>query len=255
MNEIHIRFMSDEMLEFIRTNQNLVSQQMRENPTDSSWLSAVMSRDKNQIFIEKRFVIPDFQLRLSSSNHYDEVDMSNATTLFESLHKLPRYILTDERFWAWINFDKCYSAALQAMPIGSSNSTLNDHYLFGAGNRRGLFFGVMSRCYFRVELSYDPGAENPYELSSYVIEDPERVRNLTWRAYSNQKHIVIGALRAQKEIQDTMSVPLPKKVYGEIAKYISRLGSVMLLDAISQEDIFNYSKLFIQDYMAQKESI
>ena len=71
----------------------------------------------------------DFELKISLNDNYDEVDFDNSIILYESLKELPLYILTDERFWAWINFEKGYKAAIQAMPI-KSNSTFSDHWLF-----------------------------------------------------------------------------------------------------------------------------
>lgn len=248
-NEIYIRFMSDEAIEFIRKNITSVSNILKNKPVDRLWLSILMGTKYDQLYVEKKYLIPDFVLKVDSNNDYSVVELDNAITLFESLMTLPRYILSDERFWAWLNFDKCIDAALQAIPIGSTNSTINDHYLFGAGKRRGLFFGVLSRSYFRVDLAYDNAASDKYELARYVFEDQERIRNLTWRAYSSQKHLVQGILRAQKEVQESFGHPLPRAVYSDLAKYISSLGSVMFLDAMSKEDIREYAKLYILDYI------
>ena len=164
--------------------------------------------------------------------------------IYEALKDLPRYILTDERFWAWFNFTIGYKAALQAMPI-KSDSTFGDHWLFNQGKRRGIFFNVMARCFFRVELSVDERLEDKYELTKFVIENPIRFRELTWRANSSEKHIVLGALKAEKAICEKYQDQVKSSIYKEIAKHISLYGSVRLIDVVPEEEIYNtvYSKM------------
>ncbi len=242
MNKIYIKFMSDEALETLKTNINKTTELMSENSNNSNWIKKIYSND---IFIEKKYKISDFVLKLSDNNDYKEVDFENSILLYESLNELPRHILTDERFWAWINFDKCYQQALQAMPVNREPSKVLNHYFFTQGLRRGLFFGVMSRCYFRVELSVDETLPDKYELTRFIIENPERFRNLSWRAFSNQKHIVLGVLKAEKKAFDEYGEKFPKKLYPEIAKYVSKIGSVRLIDAITEQEIFQmvYKKI------------
>ena len=121
------------------------------------------------------------------------------------------------------------------MPI-KSNSTFLDHWLFTQGTHRGIFFGVMSRCFFRVALTVDERLDDKYELTRFIIDNPERFRNLSWRSNSSEKHIVLGALKAEKGTHN---------VYTEVAAYLSLYGSVRLIDVISEEDIYNavYEKM------------
>ena len=111
----------------------------------------------------------------------------------------------------------------------------------GTDKRRGLFFGVLSRCYFRVALSVDETLSDPYELSKFVIENPLRFRELTWRSFSSERMIVLGALKAEKRV--LTEYPLAEentKHFAEIAKLLSKLGSVMLLDCMTEKDIEEY---------------
>jgi hypothetical protein len=208
------------------------------NPENCNWLYDYMQGDP--VFIEKNFLIEDFELIIPKNDKDKETDFKNSIILYEHLKNLPRYILTDEHFWNWINFEKGYKVALANMPITTSNSVLKDHWLFTQGKRRGLFFGVLSRCFFRVFLTVDETLDNPYELSKFIIEKPERFRNLSWRAFSSQKHIVLGAIKAEKDMFEKYKFTEKSKHFTEIAKYISQLGSVMLLDVMTEKDIYNY---------------
>jgi hypothetical protein len=115
-------------------------------------------------------------------------------------------------------------------------STFEDHWMFTKGVRRGVFFGVLSRMYFRVALTVDEKAEDVYHLTKWVIENPERFRNITWRTYSSEEHLVRGMIRAEKRAVEDLNKE-DNKIYTEIAKFVSNIGSVMLLDVILEDDI------------------
>lgn len=242
-NKINIQFMTDEALETLKSNSLTANNYLKVEKNNSDWLKEIYSGNLYQPMKQK---INDFQLKISFNNNYEEVDFDNSIILYESLKELPLYILTDERFWAWINFEKGYKAAIQAMPI-KSNSTFSDHWLFTQGSRRGIFFGVLSRCYFRVALTIDERLEDKYELTRFVIENPERFRNLTWRSSSSEKHIVLGVIKAEKDISDKYGNKVKNSIYKEIAKEISLYASVRLIDVVTEEDIYN----FVYDKMEQ----
>lgn len=260
-NSINICFMTDEALETLKENALLVTNNLKSFPNDSNWLSSIYS---GKLYDEKKYKIPEFRLKVSEDGDYSKVDFENSITLYESLKDLPRYILTDERFWAWINFTVGYQASLQSMSI-KSNSTFLDHWLFTQGTRRGIFFGVMSRCFFRVALTVDERLDDKYELTRFIIDNPERFRNLSWRSNSSEKHIVLGALKAEKAIYDNyINDPVMGKrmkqaekgthnVYTEVAAYLSLYGSVRLIDVISEEDIYNAVYEKMDDYIKKQE--
>lgn len=246
-NRINISFMTDEANETLKENSELVTDNLKSFPNDSNWLSSIYS---GNLYEEKKYTIPEFSLKISEDGDYSKVDFENSIILYESLKDLPRYILTDERFWSWINFTVGYQASLQSMPI-KSNSTFLDHWLFRQGTRRGIFFGVMSRCFFRVALTVDERLDDKYELTKFVIDNPERFRNLSWRSNSSEKHIVLGALKAEKAIYDNyINDPIYKdkikkaekgthNIYTDVAAYLSLYGSVRLIDVVSEEDIYD----------------
>lgn len=258
MNKINVKFMTDEAIETLRHNTDVVSKKLSENPDNSSWLSDLC---KCELYVTKKYEIEDFVLKMPIDSKDRITDTENSIKLYESLNKLPQYILTDERFWSWINFEKGYSVALKYMPINEGKSVFKDHWLFTQGKRRGLFFGVLSRCYFRVALTVDESLDDKYEYSKFVIENPERFRNLSWRSFSADRKIVLGTLKAEKRILNEYNISEKADYYTELAKEISKLGSVMLLDAMEEKDIeefvyFKFKKIVEQELKeSPKESI
>lgn len=237
MSRIHIKYMSDEAIETLRANIDVNTDNLINNPTDSSWIHNISSE---KTFIKKKLLIEDFKLRMPKDINDKETEINNSIVLYEHLKELPMYVLSDEKFWNWINFEKGYAVALKMIPVRKGSSVFKNHWLFSQGNRRSIFFGVFSRAFFRVALTVEETKDDPYELSRFVIENPSRFRNLSWRTYSSEKHIVLGALKAEKKIIDEYGDIEKVEYYTEIAKYISKLGSVMLLDAMSERDIYNY---------------
>lgn len=238
MSKINIKYITDEALETLKSNTDIVTGHLIENPKNSTWLRSFFP---GTLWITKKYEIEEFALRVPKDDKDRETDIYNSILLYDRLHHLPLYILTDERFWCWINFEIGYEVALKYMPIKKGSSVFKDHWLLTQGKRRGLFFGVLSRCYFRVALSVDETLDDPYELTKFVIENPLRFRELTWRSFSSEKMIVLGALKAEKRVLvEHPQMEENTKYFAEIAKLLSKLGSVMLLDCMKETDIEEY---------------
>ena len=264
---IYIKYMTYEAISVLKYDikkheAKNINEKIKENLNSSSWLNDFVNVD---LYEEVKFPIEEFSLKYTEGTDNKENDYDNAITLYEHLNKLPRYILTDERFWAWLNFDIGYKYAVRRVPV-KSKSTVGDHYLFNAGNRRGCFFGVLSRLYFWVDLTIDySNKEDKYALTKFAISNIERIRTLTWRSNSNEKHIVRGVLKAELKLfnEYQKSPELSERfkkaesgingvnLYTEIAKYISLYGSVRLLDTITEEEyvdiIYDAGKKLIDD--------
>ena len=248
-NMINISFMTEDAINTLKSNSKTANNYIKDWKESSDWLYSIYS---GKLFEEKKYKIPDFELKISENGNYDAVDFDNSVTLYNSLKDLPLYILTDEKFWAWINLTKGYRAAIQAMPV-KSDSTFADHWLFGQGNRRGVFFGVLSRCFFRVYLTVDENLDDKFELTKLIIENPERFRNLTWRSSSSQKHIVHGVIKAEKDIVDKYGKLVKNSLYSDIAKYISLYCSVRLVDVIGEQDIYDIVYNYMEKRILKKE--
>lgn len=257
MSKINIKFITDEALETLKANTDTVTEKLIENPNSSDWLESFLP---GNFYVIKKYEIEEFVLQRPKGDKDWETDFSNSICLYEHLNHLPLYILTDERFWCWVNFQIGYEVALKYMPVKKGSSVFKDHWLFTQGTRRGLFFGVLSRCFFRVALSVDETHADPYKWTKFVIENPLRFRELTWRSFSSEKMIVLGVLKAEKRVLDEYPrLEENTKYYSEIAKMLSKLGSVMLLDCMTEKDIEEYIykkyKDMVEEDLAKRGSL
>ncbi len=234
MSKIHVKLLSENALAHMKKNIDVITKKIQDNE-DNSW---IYSEFPEKMFNEKKYEIEDFSLIDNPESNDKEIDLTNSVSIYESLKVLPRYVLTDERFWLWLHLEKFYKEVRTMMKV-KGNSTILDHWMHKQGTRRGLMFGVLSRCYFRVALTVDETLSNKYELTKWVIENPERFRNLTWRSFSSEEHLVRGIIKGEKKAIDENPALEKNDIYPEIAKYVSIIGSVRLLDIISEEDIAN----------------
>lgn len=232
MNEINIKILSEDGLIYFKKNVDKIVKLIQDNDTNE-WIYTTFPTN---LFIEKKYTIEDFELKNNPESKDKSIDLENSIKIFNHLKKLPRYILTNECFWLWLHLEKFYKIVKNMMPINST-STILDHWMHKQGTRRGLMFGVLSRCYFRVELSIDDSLEDKYELTKWIIDKPERFRNLTWRSFSSELHLVRGIIKGEKKAVSLKPEKEKSSMYPEITKYICSEGSVKLLDVISEEDI------------------
>ena len=234
MSKIYIKLASDECYETLKVNIDVYAEKFQDNPLDNSWIYEALPENP---FVEKKLMIEDFSLDVPKTL---EDEIANHITLYESLNHLPKYILADKRFWLWLMLEKHYVVSLSMME--KQDATAFKHqWLFVDGDRRGLFFNVLARCYYRVALTVDDDLEDKYELSKFAIENPLRFREYSWRSISNHDFVIKGALLAEKVIVEKYGEKAEKGTrYAELAKELSKLGSVKIVDAMTKDVVFDY---------------
>jgi hypothetical protein len=243
--------MNDEVKATIKNNPSKYTNLIIENPTDNTWLY----EEFNDVFSEKKFSIPELDFSNLNQLKDKELAVQASIKLHQSLKSLPRYVLSDESFWSWINFEVGYEISQRLIKLSEdSQSTLLNHYFFSGGIRRGKFFGVFSRLFFRALLTFDETMEDPYYLTKHVNYNPNQIRNLTWRTYSNNFDLVKRVLKIQIKLEMKYGSLMTSKVYEHIAKLISNLGSSLYVDLLSIEELEQLIVTNIDDFLKEKTS-
>lgn len=245
MSKIHIKIMSENAIAYLKKNIESITNMIIEHG-DNKW---IYNEFPQPLFIEKTYEIEEFELTPNPNSSDKEIDYKNSILIYENLKNLPRYVITSEGFWLWMHFEKHYAVVKEMMAINGT-STVLDHWTLKQGTRRGLMFGVLSRCFFRVALTVDEKASDKYEYTRWIINNPLRFRELSWRSYSSENHLVRGIIKGEKAAIDEEPTKEQNNIYALIAKDISEEGSIKLLDAISEDDIkaFTYKKM--KEYLA-----
>ena len=87
-------------------------------------------------------------------------------------------------------------------------------------------------------MTYAPeNQEDPYYLSRYVMKNPLRFRELSWRTISNYRFVVKSILKAEIRVNNELNFEEKGAYFKILAKEISKLGSIKLIDAMSEQDI------------------
>lgn len=228
--EINIKMMTEEAYRTLQKDCDGVLKMIINHPSDSSWLKDYLGFKPYEV---KKYVIDDFELKFADD--YNDVALENAIILYEKLNKLPKYILCNNRFWAWINMEKAYRQAQIATK--QFNSQILKNLWFMGNSRRDIMLGVMSRYFNMINVSIDESLENKYELSKYLLTTAETYRGFCYRNLGMIKNVTLGILQAEKDYVDITGVQILKKPSAQIVKYASRVGSVMLLDVLSKEEM------------------
>lgn len=228
--EINIKLMTEEAYRTLQKDCDGVLKMIINHPSDSSWLKDYLGFEPYEV---KKYVIDDFELKFADD--YNDVALENAIILYEKLNKLPKYILCNNRFWAWINMEKAYRQAQIATK--QFNSQILKNLWFMGNSRRDIMLGVMSRYFNMINVSIDDTLENKYELSKYLLTTAETYRGFCYRNLGMIKNVTLGILQAEKDYVDITGVQILKKPSAQIVKYASRVGSVMLLDVLSKEEM------------------
>lgn len=244
MGKINISYMTEAAYTELRQNISEYKQRFIENSKESSWVDSLAD---GKVFQNKTYQIDDFTLKVPSSPTDIKTITENAILLYEKLKHLPGYVLSNKYFWLWFMFKRCYTVSL-AMMEKKEESSFNNQWLLGG--RRGLFFGLISRSYYRVALTVDEDNDlDRYYLTRFTFESPSRFRELTWRTFSSEKHIVMGFMKAVYNIVKTGKER--SSCYDDLAKDVSRLGSVKILDMMSEDDIYQYVFAKYKGYLSK----
>lgn len=228
--EINVKIMTEEAYKTLQKNYKEVYQMIIDHPSNCSWLNDYLGFKP---FEETKYVIEDFEL-LNASD-YQDVAFNNAITLYEAFKNLPRYVLCNNRFWAWVLFSKFYKQAPKVIKF--NEGTLLSRWLIGT-SRRNLMLGVVSRQYFKVEVAIDEEPQK-YELAKFIIKNHNPYKNIAMRNIGMLNNVVVPYLKICKEVQEKYNIILNDDFCSTLMKEASKIGSVMLIDIMSKEEIYN----------------
>lgn len=226
---IEIKIMTEAAYKTLQKNYKEVTQLILDHPSDSSWLKSYLGFEPYEI---KKYEVEDF--KLDNDEDYSKVALKNSITLYKALNSLPRYILCNIRFWAWLTFDVAYKQAINTLPVKES---IIKSWWLPDNSRRDLMLQIIGRSYFRAEVSYDPSAENPFALTEYLLVNTEAYRSLVFRNIGMLSNVSIGFIKALKHASDDTKVEITTDQTREVMKETSKIGSVMLIDALNPDQI------------------
>lgn len=236
-NKYQLLLMKQECIDALKINASSVKEDIKNNPNNIDWIKKYYSCEP---FEKSKFYVDDFDFEIPESIGC-ECAVVNAIMLYERLHDVvPKAVLADERLWCGLIFTKGYRYAQMDMSLDEKNA-ITDHWFMNLkyGVRRSLFFHIIARLYFRCEYSLDEERDDPYELLrfGYFENTMSIIRVAFWRSYSSNKEISLGLLDGEKRLYEDTNAKLTNVEIDYAIKFVSRLGSVRLIDSFTKEEI------------------
>ncbi|MDU5301080.1 MAG: DUF6339 family protein [Dialister micraerophilus] len=216
--------------------------------------------------VESKFECDDFALdmtceninNLPTKNDYFVSDLKNVKIMYNNLKDvLSPHDASDERLWTGLAHT-CFWDFVRYRNI--KNLKLNDDeivknvYFFVKNSRRYLNVNCLSRLWWAGYYTYDENnKENPYELTDFYFNKalPSKMLLLTSRNFISNKSICLGFIKGVKNVAD-MGLKVDRDETEFALKYLSCMGSVTLLDFLSENEIANIVEEQILKYIKKE---
>lgn len=229
---INVKLMKESAYETLNHNSKKAFQMIQDNPDEPSWLSTFVHEEP---FENTTYPIEDFDLLYDED--YEKVAMQNGIILYEHLQgKIANNVLFDPHFWAWINFEKGYTQAQRTYELSSERS-FEIGWVSKSGLARSIARGALSREFMKVRIAVDPTRENKYELVHYLFDNKVLYSDLCERSVSAVPNFSHAVLNVVKILDENYGVKLDRDSSHKLVKVANRIGSVMLIDDMSCEEL------------------
>lgn len=176
---------------------------------------------------------------------YDISDLKNIKIMYNNLKNIiSLYVACDERLWAGMAhtcfWDFIQYRRMKAIREGKEGKILIS-YFYKDSPRRASDVNCLSRLWWAGYYTYDEeNKNNPYELTDFYFKESfaSRLVLLSSRGLTHNKKICLGVLDGLKYWEEQIYGQKHKREHSEsVIKYLNAMGSMMLLDSLSREDI------------------
>ena len=207
--------------------------------------------ETDEIFRDTNYVFPDEELSASKES---DAELESIKAVYGTMKDLPSAVAMDERLWAGIAIDLCWSyvrkrwdiPAMFADKDKSLQNKVHEHFFFMHNPRRSFTRNAISRLWWLGSLTYDEkNPEDPYRRTKIVTADLGYVVDLLERNFSNNRRIsfeFVDAVEvARAKVEDEGKVILRPELR-ILCKYLNMLGGVYILDSMPEGKI--YQKIY-----------
>ena len=203
--------------------------------------------ETDEIFRDTNYVFPDEGLSASKES---DAELESIKAVYGTMKDLPSAVAMDERLWAGIAIDLCWSYVRKRWDIPtmfadkdkSLQNKVHEHFFFMHNPRRSFTRNAISRLWWLGALTYDEkNPEDPYRRTKIVTADLGYVVDLLERNFSNNRRIsfeFVDAVEvARAKVEDEGKVILRPELR-ILCKYLNMLGGVYILDSMPDGMIF-----------------
>lgn len=183
-----IRFLSQNGLDTLRANFDRYLPLFADSD-NKALLSALATDIGEDPLKESNYTLPDSLSLDPDCSGKDEV--ANIRKIYGELKNLPRSIACDHRVWVGLAIDRFWTYTKVRWKLESpiSDGKVIDHFLFMGQSKKAYTRQALARLWWIGDLTYDATRRDPYEITSFTMEDTDYVINLLERNFSNNRQI------------------------------------------------------------------
>lgn len=172
-----------------------------------------------------------------------KTDKANVVAIHSALRNLPRSVAADERVWAALahttGWDFLHHRRKGEIEKGNTDR-LKSIFFFASGKRRSCYMHGLAKYWWTGTLTYD--AENkadPYEALDTLCALPYFTSLVFFLFSSNctaNKNVLLGLIDSFSSLR-RQNIPFREDHWKELLGYLNKLGSSIVLDALSKADV------------------
>lgn len=192
---------------------------------------------------------------------YGQFDVYNAKVIHRTMRNVPRYMMMDDRMWAWMTHTIMwdYIVKRRAEEAFSDDSEANKPNIMNSfftwtkknGRKRGTMVNPLSRLWWSAEYVYDKdNPSNPYELLDVIADTglPSTIIVISSSNILSNKHTLYALLYAVKKVR-LQGYKVSRDMLVLAAKYLNFLAGITVLDAMDRKDLEIILEKFLIDFI------
>jgi Family of unknown function (DUF6339) len=235
-----VRYFRQSKLDALKAN---IDGNLKRYKSNTVWVEEFFG---NEPFSLEADVPGTTELELVLPDRSGDNDLENTRRVYSTFKHLSRAQASDERLWAYMTHALCWEYMRSRWPIEgrgdraerkSPVAYVRERYFFMGYKHRALVRNGLARLWWYGQISYDPGREDPFELTALLLYTLDITQSLLERAFSSGESTVRGVLLALADWRSQGESMPDRETFRTAMRYLTLLGGVTVLDALGEQGI------------------
>ena len=172
-------------------------------------------------------------------------DLENAIRIHKALPGLTPLQARDPRLWTRLTHVELWGYMRRRWPVekyladpGKAERNIRDRYFVAKNESRALLRNGAARLWWSSRLSYDPGRDNPYELTSVLFTYLDITQQILERNIGRASAVVRGFLDFLRVNSELLAGGEANRAgIRSLAKFLNLTGGVCVLDCLADTEV------------------
>ncbi|MDR0850142.1 MAG: hypothetical protein LBN07_01510 [Christensenellaceae bacterium] len=223
---------------------------------NDDWLKKYFMEVDIQEFYKTSSVYVNFPTLLTENGKLSDADkcsqdLTNVKILYSALKdKISPQQASNYLMWTAVAHMvyPAYILARWQKDYGEIN--FEERFFATRGRQSLIYYNAISRLWWCGYISYDEECKNtnPFHLTEVLFTAQEFCKDFTDTAYSMNKTIARGVLRAVKGVKEKIGEKSISDCFRDFNKYFNRYGAVTVLDYLSEEEVTELTKKYMLEW-------